>query len=306
MSLSRLDGIYPGRFGVFAGPLNGQPSSIQRGFARQMEQFGYGTLWVGEGLAQEAFGRAAVLLAGTEKLVVATGIANIWARDAAAMANGGRTLAEAFPHRFILGIGVSHAPVVRARGHDYDRPFSAMRDYLTAMTSVTWRGPEAEMPPIVLAALGPRMVGLAAERTAGAYPYFTTTDHVREVRSILGDEPFLAADLPVVLADNLRAARTIGDRHLAYYLRSENYRKNLARLGWSDSDLEPPGSAKLFEEIVAWGSPAQIYDRVAERFEAGADQIVFNLISSDSSVPPLTELEKLAPIANSRATVSSR
>jgi len=109
-----------------------------------------------------------------------------------------------------------------------------------------------------------------------------------------------------VLADNLRAARTIGDRHLAYYLRSENYRKNLARLGWSDSDLEPPGSAKLFEEIVAWGSPAQIYDRVAERFEAGADQIVFNLISSDSSVPPLTELEKLAPIVNSRATASSR
>ncbi len=296
MSLSRLDGIAPGRFGVFAGPLNAQPSSIQRGFARQMEQLGYGTLWVGEGLAQEAFGRAAILLSATERLVVATGIANIWARDAAAMANGGRTLAEAFPHRFLLGIGVSHAPIVRARGHDYSRPYSAMRDYLTAMTEVTWRGPEAEMPPIVLAALGPKMSALAAERTAGAYPYFTTCEHVREVRSILGPEPFLAADLPVVLADNLRAARTIGDRHLANYLRAENYRNNLARLGWSDADLDLPGSTRLFDEIVAWGTPEQISEKVAERFEAGADQVVFNLIASDSSVPPLTELERLAPI----------
>jgi probable F420-dependent oxidoreductase len=304
MGLSRLDGIQPGRFGVFAGPLNGQPSSIQRGFARQMEHLGYGTLWVGESLAQEAFGRCAVLLAATEKLVVGTGIANIWARDAAAMANGGRTLAEAFPHRFILGIGVSHAPVVRARGHDYSRPYSAMRDYLTAMTEVSWRGPESEVPPIILAGLGPKMVELAGQRTAGVYPYFTTVEHLRQVRASIGPDPFVAIDLPVVLADSLKAARTIGDRHLGNYLRADNYRNNLLRLGWSDKDLEVPGSSALFEAIVAWGTPDQIYEGVAERFEAGADQVVFNLIGPDSSVPPLTELERLSPILY-RAGVSA-
>ncbi len=305
MSLSRLNGIDPGRFGVFAGPLNGQASSVQQSFARRMEQLGYGTLWVGEALAQEVFGRAAIILSGTEKLVVGTGIANIWARDASAMANGGRTLAEAFPRRFILGIGVSHAPMVRARGHDYERPFSAMRDYLAAMAESSWRGPETEMPPVVLAGLGPRMVGLAGERTAGAYPYFTTDEHVREVRSIMGADAFLTADLPVVLADNLASARTIGDRHLKYYLGAENYRKNLVRLGWSDGDLDPPGSDALFDAIVAWGDLDRVRKRVDDRFAAGADQLVFNLVGTDPSVPPLDLLEELAPIVT-RVAGSSR
>ena len=212
MSLARLQGIDPGRIGVFAGPLNGQPAAAQRTFVREMERLGYGTLWYGEALAQEAFARGAIYLAATERLVIASGIANIWARDAAAMANGGRTLSEAWPGRFILGIGVSHAPLVKLRGGDYGRPYSAMRDYLDAMVAAPWRGPAAELPPIVLAALGPRMVGLACERTAGAYPYFSTAAHVREVRGILGPEPFLAADLPVVLAGDFATARAIAAR----------------------------------------------------------------------------------------------
>jgi probable F420-dependent oxidoreductase len=271
-----------------------------------MEQLGYGTLWIGESLAQEAFGHAAILLSATERLVVATGIANIWARDAAAMTNGGRTIAEAFPHRFILGIGVSHAPIVQARGHDYNRPFSAMRDYLSAMTGVPWRGPEAEMPPVVLAGLGPRMVGLAGERADGVYPYFTTDDHVREVRSIVGPDAFVAADLPVVLADNLKMARTIGDRHLAYYLRADNYRNNLVRLGWAERDLEPPGSTELFEAIVAWGDTDRICEKVDRRFAAGADQVVFNLLGPDPSMPPLPELERLAPVLHRHVPSPSR
>jgi len=218
MSLTRLQGIDPGRIGVFAGPLNGQPAAAQRTFVREMERLGYGTLWYGEALAQEAFARGAIYLAATERLVIASGIANIWARDAAAMANGGRTLSEAWPGRFILGIGVSHAPLVKLRGGDYGRPYTAMRNYLDAMAAAPWRGPTAELPPIVLAALGPRMAGLAGERTAGAYPYFSTAAHVREVRGILGPEPFLAADLPVVLAGDLAAARLIGDRRAMGYL----------------------------------------------------------------------------------------
>lgn len=296
MSLARLHGIDPGRIGVFAGPLNAQPAAVGRSFVREMERLGYGTLWYGEALAQEAFARGAVYLAATEGLVVASGIANIWARDAAAMANGGRTLTEAWPGRFILGIGVSHAPLVKMRGHDYERPYSAMREYLDAMDAAPWRGPEAALPPIVLAALGPRMVGLAGERTAGAYPYFTTTAHVREVRNILGPEAFLAADLPVVLAGDLAAARAIGDRHLSNYLGSANYRNNLLRIGWSEADLEKPGSDTLFEAIVAWGDLDRIGDRVRERFEAGADQVVLNLVAADPSAPPLVELRRLAPL----------
>src|ERR1035437_7128231 len=253
MSLTRLNGIDPGRVGLFAGPLNSQPTETQREFIREVERLGYGTLWYGEALAQEAFARGAIYLAATERLVVASGIANIWARDAAAMANGGRTLAEAWPGRFILGIGVSHAPLVRMRGHDYEKPYSAMREYLDAMAAAPWRGPEVELPPIVLAALGPKMVGLAGEHTAGAYPYFSTADHIREVRSILGPEPFLAADLPVVIAGDLASARAIGNRHLDYYIGSANYRNNLLRLGWTEADLEKPGSDAVFGATRAWG-----------------------------------------------------
>ncbi len=296
MSLTRLRGIDPGRIGVFAGPLNGQPASGQREFAREMERLGYGTLWYGESLAREAFAQGSIYLAATERLVIASGIANIWARDAAAMANGGRTLAEAWPGRFILGIGVSHAPMVRLRGHDYARPYSAMQEYLEAMGAAPWRGPAAEMPPIVLAALGPKMVALAGERTAGAYPYFTTTAHIREVRGILGPEPFLAADLPVVLAGDPAAARAIGDRHLDYYLGSANYRNNLLRIGWPEADLEKPGSDALFDVVVAWGDLDRIAERVRRTFEAGADQVVLNLVAADPSAPPLAELRRLAPL----------
>jgi probable F420-dependent oxidoreductase len=298
MSLRRLRGIDPGRIGVFAGPLNGQPAAIQREFAREMERLGYGTLWYGESFAREAFAQGAIYLASTERLVIASGIANIWARDAAAMANGGRALGEAWPGRFILGLGVAHAPSVALRGHNYERPYSAMREYLDAIGAAPWRGPEAELPPIVLAALGPKMVGLAGERTAGAYPYFTTTPHVREVRKILGPEPFLAADLPVVLAGDLAAARDIGDRHLSFYLGAANYRNNLLRIGWSEADLETPGSDALFEAIVAWGDFERVAEKVRERFEVGADQVVLNLVAADPSASPLAELRQLASLTS--------
>jgi len=168
--------------------------------------------------------------------------------------------------------------------------------YLDAMAAAPWRGPEAELPPIVLAALGPKMVGLAGEHTAGAYPYFSTAEHIREVRSILGPEPFLAADLPVVLAGGQAAARAIGDRHLAFYLGSANYRNNLLRIGWSVADLQPPGSDALFEAIVAWGDLDRIGGKVHERFEAGADQVVLNIVPADPSALPVVELRQLAPL----------
>src|ERR1700687_1323074 len=169
MGLSRLGNIKPGKLGIFAGSLTGQPATVQRELVAEMEKLGYGTLWYGEGAGREGFVQAAIFLSATPSLVVASGIANIWARDPMAMAAGGRSIPEANPNRFILGIGVRHAPSVALRGHDYARPFTAMREYLDRMEQAPWRGPEIPMPPIVLAALGPRMVGLAAGRTARAY-----------------------------------------------------------------------------------------------------------------------------------------
>jgi len=294
MSLVRLGNVRPGRIGIFAGALTAQPATVQRQVAIEMEDLDYGTLWYGESLAREAFAQAAIFLSATSRLVIASGIANIWARDPMAMAAGGRALAEAWPDRFILGVGVSHAPMVTARGHDYAHPVSAMREYLDQMGQAPWRGPEAPLPPIVLAALGPRMVALAAERTAGAYPYFTTVEHIRVVREQLGAEPFLAADLPVVLAAERGEARSIGDAHTNVYLRTENYRNNLLRLGWKPDDLEPPGSDELFDAVVAWGEIEKIQRRLISMFSAGADQVVLNLITKDRSVPYLAELRTLA------------
>jgi probable F420-dependent oxidoreductase len=296
MSLTRLDGIKPGRLGIFSGSLAAQPAAVQRDVAAEMEKLGYGTLWYGESMAREAFAQGSIFLSATSRLVVASGIASIYARDPMAMAAGGRALAEAWPGRFILGIGVSHAPSVAARGHDYTRPVTMMRGYLDRMGQAAWRGPEAPIPPLVLAALGPRMVALAAERTAGAYPYFTTAKHIEQVREQLGPEAFLAADLPVVLAADRADARKIGDVHTNQYLRTENYRNNLLRIGWKPDQLEPPGSDELFDAVVAWGDVAAVRERVGGLFTAGADQVVLNLITRDRTVPYLTELKALASL----------
>lgn len=292
----------PGRLGIFSGSLASQPAATQRKVAVEIENLGYGTLWYGEGVAREVFAQGAIFLSATSRLVVASGIANIWARDPMAMAAGARSLTEAWPDRFILGLGVSHAPMVAARGHVYGRPVAAMRAYLDAMGAALWRGPDAPMPPIVLAALRPRMVALAADRTAGAYPYFTTAEHIHQVREQLGPEPFMAADLPVVLSTDRSEARTVGGVHTKFYLGAENYRNNLLRLGWKEADLEWPGSDALFDAIVAWGDVDFIRKRIDQLFSAGADQVVLNLINKDRTVPYLDELRALASLNSSSAS----
>jgi probable F420-dependent oxidoreductase len=296
MGLQRLAGVRPGRFGLFLGSLAGQGAIAERRVIAEVEELGIGTVWYGEAVGREAFSHGAILLAATQRLVVASGIANIWARDPQAMATGARALGEAWPQRFILGVGVSHAPMVQRRGHRYDRPVAAMREYLEAMDRATWRGPDAPMPPIVLAALGPRMVALAAEKTAGDYTYFSPADHVREVRAAMGPDAFLAADLPVVLADDRETARAIGNRHTQLYLSTANYRNNLMRLGWSAEELEPPGSDRLFDAIVAWGDVDRVHARSGALLDAGADQVVLNLITKDPSIPYESELRRLAPM----------
>lgn len=299
MGVAKLRGAEPGALGLFAGPTGSLTADAQRAVAREAEALGFGTLWYGEGTVREAFAQAAVYLCATKRLVVASGIANIWARDPTAMAAGGKALFEAWPRRFILGLGVSHPPMVAGRGHDYARPVAAMREYLEGMDSGVWRGPDLEPAPVVLAALGPRMVELAGARTAGAFPYFTTPEHVRSIRERLGPEAFLAVDLPVVLATGRGDARAIGDRHTGVYLRIANYVNSLARLGWSAEDLESPGSDALFDAVVAWGSEAAIAGRMRAMRDAGADQVVLNPVPADPRSPYLEELRALASIARS-------
>jgi probable F420-dependent oxidoreductase len=239
------------------------PARDLRRAVAEIESMGFGTIWVGEALAREAFAAAAIILAATSRIKVATGIANIWVRDPTAMMNGGRSLAEAWPNRFVLGIGVSHAPLVTARGHEYDRPLTAMRTYLDLMEKAPYRGPAPNPPPpIVLAALGVKMLELARERTAGAHPYYVPVEHTREARRILGPERLLAPEQAIVFAKTRELARVPGDIYMRTYLSLQNYRQNLVRLGWPEDELTPPGSDRAFDALVAWGDEEEIARKV--------------------------------------------
>jgi probable F420-dependent oxidoreductase len=285
-----------GRVGVWLGPIALAPAKEERAAIARIEQLGYGVAWFGEAPSnREAMSHAAVLLAATERLMVATGIANIWARDATAAINGANTLNEAYDERFLLGLGVSHAPAVQARGHDYAKPLTAMTTYLEAIDEHSYGAPGPEHPsPIVLAALRPKMLQLARERTAGAHPYFVPPAHTAKARAILGPGPLLAPEQVVVLERDPTRAREIGRRHMAVYLTLPNYVNNLRDLGYEDADFADGGSERLVDAIVAWGDEEAIAGRVREHLEAGADHVAIQAYA-DNAAASLAQLERLAP-----------
>jgi probable F420-dependent oxidoreductase len=273
------------------------PAPALRRAVAEIEAMGFGTIWIGESLAREIFAAAAIILAATSRVMVATGIANIWVRDATAMMNGGRALAEAWPGRFVLGIGVSHAPLVQARGHQYDRPFTAMRDYLDLMEKAIYRGPAPNPPaPIVLGALGVKMLELARERTAGAHPYYVPVEHTQEARRILGPERLLAPEQAIVFAKTRETARIPGDIYMRNYLALQNYHQNLVRLGWTEEELSPPGSDRAFDALVAWGDEQEIARKVKRQHEAGADHVALNVLTPTPDRAAIDELRRLAPL----------
>jgi probable F420-dependent oxidoreductase len=273
------------------------PAPDMRRAVAEIEEMGFGTIWIGESYGREPFAAAAIILAATTHITVATGIANIWVRDAMATINGGRTLAEAWPNRFVLGIGVSHARLVDARGHHYSRPLTAMRACLDEMEKAPYRAPEPIPPvPIVLAALGPKMLQLARERTAGAHPYFVPVEHTMQARGILGANRLLAPEHAVVFAKTREAARIPGDIYMRTYLALPNYRQNLIRLGWSDDELTPPGSDRLFDSVVAWGDDQEIARKLRRHLEAGADQVAVSVLTPTPDRAPTADLRRLAPL----------
>jgi probable F420-dependent oxidoreductase len=271
-----------GRVGVWTNaPLLLAPSEA-RELVAEIDELGYPALWFPEGPG-EAFTNAALMLAWSKRLVVATGIANIYARDPTAMARGAKILGAAYPGRFLLGLGVSHAPSIALRGHDYGKPVATMRTYLDAMETAEYVGVEPEEPvPLVLAALGPRMLELAAERTAGAHPYFSPVEHTAFAREHVGEGKLLAVEVAVVLAADEAEAHEAGDPYLAYYLALDNYRRSVARFGIDETNA--------FEKLVAWGDPEAIAARVQEHLDAGADHVCVQPLPWQSAGDQLREL----------------
>jgi probable F420-dependent oxidoreductase len=285
-----------GRIGVWLGLIALEPADEERHAVARLEQLGYGVVWFGEGSAnREALSHGALLLGASERLVVATGIANIWARDAAAAINGANTLNEAYQERFLLGLGVSHAPLVNSRGHGYAKPLTAMREYLEAIDAHTYAAPPPEQPsPILLAALRPKMLALARDRAAGAHPYFVPPSHTAKARGILGPRPILAPEQAVVLETDPTRARHLGRRHMASYLRLPNYVNNLRALGYDDADFGQGGSERLVDAIVSWGSEETIAGRVREHLDAGADHVAIQAYAENAHAA-VDQLDRLAP-----------
>ncbi|MGH7691752.1 MAG: TIGR03620 family F420-dependent LLM class oxidoreductase [Candidatus Dormibacteria bacterium] len=262
---------------------------------RALEEMGYGAIWVGEARRREAFVNASLLLGASSRIGVATGIANIWARDAQAMRAGQLALAEAYPGRFTLGIGVSHASLIAPRGHRYQRPLQEMRAYQQAMERADYDSPRPDPPPrTLLAALGPKMLALAGEVSDGAHPYLVPTEHTRRAREILGPERLLCPEQAVVLESDPERARAIARQHTTAYLRLPNYRDNLLRLGFGAEDLGDGGSDHVVDALVGWGGTAAVVERIQEHLAAGADHVAVQVLTRDPQSAPHREWEELA------------
>jgi probable F420-dependent oxidoreductase len=288
--------VLGGEVGLWSSDLNSVPAPQAREVVAEIEELGYASLWFGEALGREAFTNSSMLLSATSHLVVATGIANIFVRDAWATNAAAKTLAGAFPDRFILGLGVSHRPLVEMRGHDYRSPLSTMRAYLKDMREAQFVAAQpTHDPPWLLAALGPRMLELSRDLADGAHPYLVTPQHTAEAREILGDGPLLAVEQAVAPTMDRKEALRLARSHLSRYLQLPNYRNSWLRQGFQEEDLSGDGSERLAEGLVAWGSESDIRERVSEHLSAGADQVCVQVVM-DGSVAGLSERwRSLAP-----------
>ncbi len=265
-------------------------------FAKRVEAWGYGALWIPEAIGRETFSACAWLLANTDSLVVASGIANIYARDPLSSAAAQKGLNEQSGGRFLLGLGVSHIPFVQdLRQHEYGKPVATMRAYLQGMGNAPYKSvPPAAAPKTVLAALGPKMLELSAELADGAHPYNVTPEHTRQAREIMGAGKLLCVEQGVILETNPARARAIARQFLTLYMGLPNYVNNWKRLGFADADCAGGGSDRLVDAIIAWGDEGAIRARLEEHWQAGADHVCVQAIGADGS-PDERLLELLAP-----------
>jgi probable F420-dependent oxidoreductase len=268
-------------------------------FARGVEKLRYGALWIPEAVGREPFAHAAYLAARTERLVFATGIANIYARDPLTMSAASKTVAELSDCRFLLGIGVSHKPLVASlRGHSYEKPYSYMREYLPKMKTALYRAPEPkERVPVVLAALHPKMLALCAAEADGTHTYFVPPEHTMMARKTVGPKALVCVEQAVILETDAAKARATAREYMKTYVpRLPNYTNALKALGWADKDFENGCSDRLVDAIVAWGTETQIRDRVEAHLKAGASHVCIQpLNAANAMMPDERALQALAP-----------
>ena len=287
-----------GTVGIWTMTHESLPATRSGELAGEIEAMGYAALWVPESWGREAFTNATLLLAGTSRLVIATGIANIWGRDAVAAVNATRTLNAAFDDRFVLGLGVSHQPLVeRMRGHAYVKPLEAMREYLTAMDQAPMTAVEADQPYArVIAALGPRMLELGAELCDGVHPYLVGPEVTSLARAALG-EKFVGVEQAVVLGGDRAQFLERAHAHLNFYTGLENYRNSWRRQGFSDEDFVRGGSERLCDAMVVHGDEERILERIREHREAGADHVCLQVLGPDGA-PPIGDWRRIADAVN--------
>lgn len=270
-----------------SGPNLGRFGSFGRGVtpqqATEIEALGYGAVWVG-GSPPAALSWVEPILQATTTLCVATGIVNIWSAPAQRVAESFHRIEAAYPGRFLLGIGVGHAEMIS----EYRKPYNALVEYLDRLDDY---GVPANRR--VVAALGPRVLGLSARRSAGAHPYLTTPEHTALARELIGPSAFLAPEHKVVLTTDSARARTVGRQALDMYFNLANYRNNWKRLGFTDDEVSRPGSDRLVDAVVAYGTPDAIAARLNEHLLAGADHVPIQVLTEDDNlVSALTELAK--------------
>ena len=283
-----------GSFGVWQFT-DGISSAEAREMAQRIESLGYSALWIPEAVGRHAFVNSANLLLATDELVVATGIAGIHNRPAWATKMAATELDELSGGRFVLGLGVSHAPMVTLRGLDYSKPLTAMREYLDVIDQAVTMTP-GEMPPIVLAALGPKMLQLSATRTAGAHPYWTTPEHTAEARELIGPDAWLCVEQKCVLTTDREVAHARANEQLEMYIALPNYRNSWLRLGFTEEEID--GRAPRFvDAVVAWGDEDTIAARLQEHVDAGASHVCIQAVDTggDRSRPDWNLLETFAP-----------
>ena len=292
--------LLPGPVGLWTAALDALEPAAAADQVAALDDQGWDALWFGEAYGREAFTAAALYLGASRRLAVATGIASVYGRDAVAANAAGRLLQALHPGRFVLGLGVSHAPLVeRMRGHAYGRPLTAMREYLDAMDAAPCFAAGADVPPPrVLAALGPAMLALARDRTQGAHPYLVTPEHTASAREVLGDGPLLAVEQSVVLSDDPDVVRERAHWHLEIYTGLPNYRNSWLRLGFTEDDFPRGGSDRLKQALVVGGEQA-IADRVREHLDAGADHVCLQVLGSGATDVPVDDWARLAPVVAS-------
>jgi probable F420-dependent oxidoreductase len=278
---------------------DGMPLEQSESFAAKVEGLGYSTLWLPDTVGRDPFAHIAHLAGQTSKLVFATGIASIFHRHPGAMKQVANTLAEQTGGRFVLGLGVSHAPMVAGlRRLDYSNPLSKMRDYLVAMDEAPYGAiAPAAAAPRLLAALGPKMLALSAELADGAHPYWTTPEHTADARAILGAGKLLCVEQKVVLSTDATAARDAAKAALGVYANLPNYRNNWLRLGYSDDEIEQRAD-RFIDAVVAWGDEDAIRTRITAHLDAGADHVCIQPLSTEGfGQLDWHALEALAPSA---------